>query len=142
MKLLIAALLAVFSTGAIAGWTLLGNSDDKSYDVYIDKTAIHKKGNVAKAWILFDYKQPQDLEPADPKEIAKPYSSLRTLYEHDCAEIRYRPLVKEFFSYNMGKGGSIEWKAKWFEAHKNNGDWEDPAPDSIGMGILKLVCKK
>jgi hypothetical protein len=59
MKLLIAVLLAVFSTGAMAGWTYLTSSEDNAFDIYIDKTAIRKRGNVAKMWELADYKAPQ-----------------------------------------------------------------------------------
>ena len=54
MKLLIAALLAVFSTGAMAEWTYLTSSEDNAYDIYIDNTTIRKRGNVAKMWELMD----------------------------------------------------------------------------------------
>ena len=55
MKLLIAALLAAFSTGAMAEWTYLGLSSigNSTFDVYIDKATIRKQGNVVKMWELY-----------------------------------------------------------------------------------------
>ena len=75
MKLLIAALLAVFSTGAMAEWTYLTSSEDNAYDIYIDKTTIRKRGNVAKMWELMDFKAPR--EAADGKS----FLSLKALQE-------------------------------------------------------------
>ena len=55
MKLLIAALLAAFSTGAMVEWTYLGLSSigNSTFDVYIDKATIRKQGNVVKMWELY-----------------------------------------------------------------------------------------
>ena len=42
MRLLIAALLAVLSTGAMAEWTYLTSPEVKTFDAYIDKATIRK----------------------------------------------------------------------------------------------------
>ena len=129
MKLLIAALLAVFSTGAMAEWTYLTSSEDNAYDIYIDKTTIRKRGNVAKMWELRDFKAPQ-------KEASGSYLSSRMLEEYDCVEIRQRLLALTDFSGNMGSGQII------FNHQYDNNKWADIAPDTVIMELWKAACKK
>ena len=129
MKLLIAALLAVFSTGAMAEWTYLTSSEDNAYDIYIDKTTIRKRGNVAKMWELRDFKAPQ-------KEASGSYLSSRMLEEYDCVEIRQRLLALTDFSGNMGSGQII------FNHQYDNNKWADIAPDTVNMELWKAACKK
>ena len=130
MKLLIAALLTVFSTGAMAGWTYLISNEDKAFDIYIDKTAIRKRGNVAKMWELADYKAPQ--YAADDKS----HLSEKALKEYDCIEIRQRHLALTFFSDNMGKGQVI------FNHQYDDSKWWDIAPGSVGMSKWEAACKR
>ena len=129
MKPLIAVLLAVFSTGAMAEWTYLTSREDNAFDVYIDKTTIRKRGNVAKMWELRDFKAPQ-------KEASGSYLSSRMLEEYDCVEIRQRLLALTDFSGNMGSGQII------FNHQYDNNKWADIAPDTVNMGLWKAACKK
>ena len=130
MKLLIAVLLAVFSTGAMAEWTYLTSSEDNAYDIYIDKTTIRKRGNVAKMWNMFDYKSPQ--KAADGES----YLSHKSLYEYDCVEIRDHNLSTAYYSDNMGKGAAV------LTYQYDDKEWKDTVPDSIGMTKWKAACKK
>jgi hypothetical protein len=130
MKLLIATLLAVFSTGAMAEWTYLTSSEDNASAVYIDKTTIRKRGNVAKMWELADHKAPKKQSDGES------YLSDKMLYEHDCVEIRHRLLALTSFSGNMGSGQII------FNHQYDNRRWDDIAPGSIGMASWKAACKK
>ena len=130
MKLLIAVLLLVFSTGAMAEWTYLTSVEDKTFDIYIDKTTIRKQGNVAKMWDMVDFKSPQ--KEADGKS----YLSDKRLYEQDCVEIRRRLLTIISFSDNMSKGEVTS------TFQYDNNKWNDLAPDSIGMAEWKVACKK
>ena len=129
MKPLIAVLLAVFSTGAMAEWTYLATREDNAFDVYIDKTTIRKRGNVAKMWELRDFKAPQ-------KEASGSYLSSRMLEEYDCVEIRQRLLALTDFSGNMGSGQII------FNHQYDNNKWADIAPDTVNMELWKAACKK
>ena len=131
MKLLIAVLLLVFSTGAMAEWTYLSSPTDNTYDVYIDKTAIRKRGNVAKMWDLTDYKSPQKAAGGES------YSSGKVLEEYDCVEIRRRLLARTNFSGNLGKGEIV-----YSYQYDDNKDWRDIAPDSVAMVQWKAACKK
>jgi hypothetical protein len=130
MKLLIAVLLAVFSTGAMAEWTYLTSPEDNAFDIYIDKTTIRKRGNVAKMWELKDYKAPQYV--ADDKS----YLSQKALEEYGCVEVRYRLLALTRFSGNMGKGQVI------FNHQYDDSKWKDMEPGSMGMSKWKAACKK
>ena len=130
MKLLIAVLLAVFSTGAMAGWTYLTPSEGNAFDFYIDKTTIRKRGNVAKMWVMKDYKSPQ-------KETdGKSYLSDKVFGEYDCVEIRGRSLTIISLSDNMGKGQVIS------TYQYDDSKWVDIAPGSVDMSHWKAVCKK
>ena len=130
MKLLIAALLAVFSTSAMAEWTYLSSVEAKAVDFYIDKTTIRKRGNVAKMWVMKDYKSPQ-------KETdGKSYLSDKVFGEYDCVEIRGRSLTITSFSDNMGKGEVTS------TFQYDNNKWNDVAPGSVGMTEWKAACKK
>ena len=129
MKLLIAALLAVFSTGAMAEWTYLTSGEDNAYDVYIDKAAIRKRGNVAKMWDLTDFKAPQEA-------VGGSFLSSKLLKEYDCVEIRFRLLTLAHFSDNMGSG-QVNANHQY-----DDKDWRDIAPGSMGMRLLKAACKK
>ena len=130
MKLLIAVLLLAFSTGAMAGWTYFDSPEDYTYDIYIDKTTIRKRGNVAKMWYLTDYKSPR--KGAD----GRTHLSTKALMGHDCVEIRRRVLAITSFSGNLGKGEVV------FSHQYGDGEWQDVVPDSIGMTEWKAVCKK
>jgi hypothetical protein len=130
MKLLIAALLAVFSTGAMAEWTYITSTADKTVDVYFDKATIRKRGNVVKVWELRDFKAPQG-------EInAKPYLSIIGLQEYDCAEIKVRLSSASSFGGNMGSG-EINFTHQF-----DDSKWADIPPGSIGMDLWQVACKK
>ena len=130
MKLLIAALLTVFSTGAMAEWTYLTSSSDGNIDFYVDVTAIRKKGNVAKMWLIYDYKSPQ--KEADGKS----YSSQKVFSEYDCVEIRSRTLSITAFSGNIGRGTVV------LTEQYDNSKWRDIVPDSVGTTEWEVACKK
>ena len=129
MKLLIAALLAVFSTGAMAEWTYLTGNANGAFDVYIDKTTIRKRGNVAKMWDLTDYKSLQKAAGGES------FLSNKSLQEYDCVEIKSRFLTLSYFSGNMGKGEAVL-------THQDDDKWQDVAPNSIVMMKWKAACKK
>ncbi len=130
MKLLIAALLTMFSTGAMAEWTYLTSNEDKTRDIYIDKATIRKQGNVAKMWVVFDHKSPRKAAGGES------YSSEKSFTEYDCVEIRRSLLSTIYYSDNMGKGEAV------LTEQYDNSKWRDIAPDSVGMSEWKAACKK
>ena len=132
MKLLIAALLAAFSTSAMAEWTWVGSPTDNTFDIYIDQTTIRKQGNVAKMWGMRDYKSLQKSAGGES------YLSRKVFYEYDCVEIRRRVLAITSFSGNIGKGEAV----LSYQYDNDNSKWQDVEPDSVGMISWKAACKK
>ena len=132
MKLLIAALLTAFSTGAMAEWTYLTSGKDSSgsLDVYIDKTTIRKRGNVAKMWLMQDYKALKE------SEGVAPFLSQKCLKEYDCVEVMSKLNNINNYSDHMGNGESS------FSYKYNDNNWQDMTPGSIGMMEWKAACKK
>ena len=126
----IAVLLAVFSTGAMAEWTYLGSAENKTYDVYIDKVAIRKQGNVAKMWDMFDYKSPRKTANGTS------YSSDKSLGEYDCVEIRNRNLSTTYYSDNRGKGAAV------LTHQYDDAKWGDIVPGSVSMAKWEVACKE
>ena len=137
MKLLIAALLAVFSTGAMAEWTYLASAKNGAFDIYIDKTTIRKRGNVAKMWKLQDHK---------PRKGSGALSNT-SLDEYDCVEIRSKPLDFISYSDNMGKGEIVSISRhdptiNYFDLTGDVEGWMNVPPDSPAMRAWKAACKK
>ena len=128
-KLLITLLLTVLSTSAMAEWTYIASTEDKTFDVYIDKTTIRKRGNVAKMWELRDFKAPKEAAGGS-------YLSDRLLKEYDCVEIRLRLLTLTSFSDNMGSGQIT------FNHQYDDSKWRDIAPGTVNMALWKAACKK
>ena len=120
----------MFSTGAMAEWTYFDSSDDKTFDVYIDKTTIRKQGNIAKMWVMKDYKSPRKTANGTS------YSSNKSLGEYDCAEIKDRNLSTTYYSDNIGRGAAV------LTHQYDDAKWGDIVPDSIGMMEWKAACKK
>ena len=128
MKLLIAVLLAAFSTGAMAEWTYLDSSDEGN--MYIDKTTIHKQENMAVMWIMGDFKSPHKESDGIPSLSTNTYIAL------DCANVRFFLRKIMHFSGNMGKGQVVS--SHQYEDIK----WQDIPPGSMLKGMWGIACKK
>ena len=74
-KLLIAALLAVFSTNVMAEWTEVGGNDDRT--TYADLSTIRKSGDKVKMWDLLDHKVAMTVGNTR-------YLSMTSQHEYDC----------------------------------------------------------
>ena len=123
MKLLIAALLAVFSTGTMAEWTQ--TQSNNSGVSYIDKATVHRLGNIVKMWAMADFKSPQNVGDG------RPYLSSQAFIGYDCVEGRTAILEFTNFSGNMGRGASISRKA-------NAVQWRNVPPEQ--KRIYESLC--
>ena len=129
-KLLIAALLTVFSTSVMAEWTRVGGDGDGT-TTYADLSTIRKSDNKVKMWILMDFKVVQ----IDKNDGMSYLSSVRQS-EYDCKEEIRRPLAFIWYSKNMGAGAVV---------YSSGAMHKEPvpvAPGSVGETFFKLACGK
>ena len=127
MKLLVAALLAVFSTSVMAEWTEVGGNDTKT--TYADLSTIRKSGDRVKIWSLFDFIVVQTVN-------GKRFLSTAVQYEYDCKEEISRKLAFNVYSKNMGAGEVV---------HTSGAIHEEPhpiPPGSIENSLFKVACGK
>ncbi len=129
MKILIAVLLAVFSTSVLAEWTEVGSNVNAT--IYPDLSTIRKSGNKVKMWSLNDFKVVQI-----DKNDGMRYLSLAAQNEYDCKEETRRLLALIFYSKNMGQGDVVYTSGAMHEE-------PDPiAPRSMENTLFKVACGK
>ncbi len=127
-KIYLGLMLAFVSIVARAEWTNIGG-DDIEIKTYVDLSTIRITGDLAKLWVLDDYKNIQ-------KVGSNIFSSAKSLKEYDCKEELTRIIILTEFGENMGQGEVIESYS--YEAHK----WKPVEPGSYGQQILKIACSK
>lgn len=127
-KLLLAILLTIISTSAMAEWTLIDISDIAVF--YHDTKSVKKDGSKTTIWELFDYKSP---------DKSQGFTSLsqKAKYVYDCKNESKKILYSISYEGNMGEGKVVK-TFNW-----SNGDSIDTAiaPDTIGETLMKAACK-
>ncbi len=129
MKPLIALLLTVFSTSAVAEWTKVGGND--TYTNYAELSTIHKSGNAVRMWSLVDFKVAQTGKGDNVQHL----STLRQ-EEYDCREEMRRLLIFSEHSKNMG-AGEVVW-----QSGNTHAEFQTVSPGSVGETLLKVACGK
>ncbi|CAN1520726.1 hypothetical protein MCEKH45_01095 [Methylophilaceae bacterium] len=125
-KLILAILLMLVSTSAMAEWTLI-NSDGE-LNTYVDLYTIRKNGNKVKMWTLLDYKTARSLS-------TQSYSSMKMQYEYDCKNETGRILFISAYSGNMGSETAIL-------PHSSVSSADPIIPDSIDQIRWRIACGK
>lgn len=128
-KILFTLLLVFISPNSMAEWTKAAESDEKSgYTVYVDFTSIRKANNIAKMWVLFDYKIEQ-------KATGVNFLSQKIRREYNCEEKLMRILAFSLFSRHMEKGELIR-------SYSQPQKWLEIQPDSMDETELKTACNQ
>jgi len=121
-------LLAVVSSGAVAEWVNVGESDAQTATVYVDADTIRKVGNKVKMSILFDLKTAE-------ASFGSPYMSITRQAEFDCKEAQVRTLSVSFHSGKMGGG-------KVVSSTSAPGDWLPALSGSVVEKVWRIACGK
>ncbi len=130
-KSLIAILLTLVSTSAMADWTLAGEAANSNFSLYVDRASIHRKGDRVKMWHLYDYKS------AEAGVVdGKFYLSSKGQNEYDCSEDTLRILAYSNHTESMGLGDILS------SDYSVKRDWQAIAPNTIYMMLLKVACGK
>jgi hypothetical protein len=96
--------------------------------VYADPGTIRRKGNLARAWHLNDFKTVQIVNGIS-------YLSVKAQHEYDCTKDRERIIALTKFSGNMGTG-----KVVYKDSDKRK--WKPGLPGSASHDLGKLACSK
>ena len=128
MKILIAALLAVFSTSVMAEWTWVGGNERSS--AYADFSTIRKSGDRVKMWNLYD------LKVAGRGDDDRRFLSTSAQFEYDCKEETSNLLAFIEYSKNMGDGEVI------YTAGNSHTGPRPVAPGSLMATLFKTACGK
>lgn len=124
-KLGLALILAIVSSGVLAGWEPVGSTG--SFDLYVDRNTIRKSGTTVKMWHLIDYKTLQK------ESGSESYWSTKTQSEYNCNEESSRSIYYLDNTEKMG-GGNVAY----------TGDrvlnWKPVPPESVGKKLLNVAC--
>lgn len=126
-KLVFALVITLLSSNAVAVWEYFGTSLDTVSIFYIDHAKIRKSGDLAKMWVLSDYKATKTFD----KYI---YLSDMQQYEYDCKKEKWRIIAVFAYKENMGRGDVV------FYHGDLQGKWEILPPKSAGEMQLKIAC--
>lgn len=126
-KLLLAILLTIISTSAMAEWDLVNKGT--VFDVYVDASSIKKDGNKAKMWVIWDFKTPQ-------KDMGQPYLSILDKSVYDCKNETNKTLIRVFYTNNMREGEAV----LRLEYADNESKERTIVPDTIGEIEWKAAC--
>ncbi len=126
MKLLITALLAVFSTNVMAEWIRADATEDSP--TYADLSSTLTFGNKVRMWSMADLKETRTVG-----EVR--FLSVLTHSEYDCNERTSRELSYMWYAEHMGEGEVLYVNA-------NVGDKSASIlPDSIDEALFKMACE-
>lgn len=125
MKTLLLVLLTVFaSSAAQAEWELLVNTDD--VDWYVDQSLTHKRGMIAKVWVLQEFKTAQPLYGGE-------YRSAKSQIQIRCDRRQWRNLYLSYYAGVSGEGENVY-------THETAGSWIEVAAGEVSEAMYKVGC--
>lgn len=117
-----------FSPYVNAEYTDIVPSTEDGIKFAIDFKTLQRKGSLVRFWIKDELSMPQKL-------VNENFSSVVGYQEYDCSEKKFRYLSRIFYEKNNAQGRII---------FTNNvaSDWFFIPPNSVGIAIFNIVCKK
>lgn len=85
-----------------AKWVPIFKSDEPNYTLYFDEASLVKKGEIYKAWFMFDFAIPQ--LTADKQ---KKYQSVTELDYFNCAEMTKASVQQHLYPKKRGNGQPV-----------------------------------
>ncbi len=129
MKRILFVFLMMTCSVSWAEWEFWDKGDD--FSLYIDKSTITRKGEIAKIWVLMDYFEEQT-------SSGKKFKSVIIRDAYNCVEELMTLAGSAKYSGVMGTGKVVESYAD----KENNQKWELVLPRSNGEKMLKMLCGK
>jgi hypothetical protein len=116
------------SLPAYGAWVEVSVNAEAGQTIYVDPDSIHRKGEIAEMWALYDNKTAQST-------AGKAYLSRKVQYEYHCTQEMRRMLSFTDFSHNMGNGNVVHVTSSLF----STANWI-PARAGLGETLLKIAC--
>jgi hypothetical protein len=123
----LALMLALSSSAALAAWTEIEKFDD-GMRVFVDPASLRRSGDTARLEHLVRWPLPQ-LEPAQP-----PYLSTKVLTDYDCVGKRERYLSSISYAGAMGSGARVAIDDNAAEG------WDPISADSMEEKLWQMAC--
>lgn len=123
----LALMLALSSSAALAAWTEIEKFDD-GMRVFADPASLRRSGDTARLEHLVRWPLPQ-LEPAQP-----PYLSTKVLTDYDCVGKRERYLSSISYAGAMGSGARVAIDDNAAEG------WDPISADSMEEKLWQMAC--
>lgn len=127
-KLLLALMLALASTSAMAEWTWVVEDAGIGITVYVDRTTINKTGNIVKMLTLTDFKTVKG-------KAKSKFLSQTEQAEYDCKDEKIRILSLSQHNKNMGTGEVVF-------SYNTPSKWMPAAPGSANEVLWEIACGK
>ncbi|MBX9917587.1 MAG: hypothetical protein E6Q59_09675 [Nitrosomonas sp.] len=128
-KIFFGLTLMLASTGTMAEWNRISESDRKGGSVlYNDPASLRKAGGRAKMAVLFDY-------PTLQKAAGAEFLSEKIRREYNCQEKQIRTLAYSLFSLNMEHGDLVR-------SYNQPQKWEMVKQGSTEEVEWKVACSE
>lgn len=136
MKKLLFLALLISPALTRAEWIEIGTSDSiREVYVYVDSTAIRRKGDVFNFWTMWDFTSAQSDMPGAP------YRSAKSQQEINCAAGQNRTLTLSFYAEQMALGDVVYTYAFDGSAREFDHAWKPIAPNTFFSEIFKVICE-
>lgn len=119
-------LAAAVGGNAMAEWVSIGDSGNA--EVYVDRSTVVRKGDMATLWSVYALKAPGTIG-------GKSYVSLKRQDEFDCAGARARGVQIAAYPEAMAGGTAVA-------SEKGSGAWTPVTPESGNEMLMKVACGK
>lgn len=135
-RILLLILLLLAPVIARAEWVEILTEDSiREVSVYIDSSAIRRKGNVFNFWTLWDFTTAQTDLPGAP------YRSAKSQQEIDCAARQSRVLTLAYHAEQMALGEVVFSYAFDGSSREFDRSWKPVAPNTFFSVIFKSLCE-
>lgn len=131
-KLIYIVLFLLFSSQALAEWTLIFANDETDAKYYVDLSSLNKKKDTIRMMTLEDYTAPE-IAKKGQKKIS--YNSVKTLSEFNCGLQTMRVLSYSVYKNQMAFGEPILSKGIPFE-------WAKINHNTVNDAYLNIACNE
>jgi len=136
MRIILGFLCALVTTPAWAEWVEISTSDSiREVYVYIDSSAIRRKGDVFNFWTLWDFTTAQTDVPGAA------YRSAKSQQEINCLAQQSRTLTLSYHAEQMALGEVVFTATFDGSAREFDRSWTPIAPNTFFSEIFKSICE-